>query len=98
MAYRLALSPDLLAAHNVFHVSMLKKYVPNPSHVLTKEPMEVHEDLMCKEKPVKILDTQDKILRNKVISLVKVLRRNHKIEEATREREDDMKTQYSELF
>ena len=98
MAYRLALSPDLSAVHNVFHVSMLKKYVPDPSHVLTEEPIEVHEDLTDKEKPVKILDKQDKILRNKIIPLVKVLWRNHKIEEATWEREDDMKTQYPELF
>ena len=94
VAYRLALSPDLSAVHNVFHVSMLKKYVPDPSHVLTEEPIEVHEDLTHEEKPVKILDKQDKILRNKIIPLVKVLWRNHKIEEATWEREDDMKTQY----
>ena len=98
VVYRLALSPDLSAVHNVFPVSMLKKYVLDPSHVLTEEPIEVHEDLTYEEKPVKILDKQDKILRNKIIPLVKVLWRNHKIEEATWEREDDMKTQYPELF
>ena len=98
VAYRLALSPDLSAVHNVFHVSMLKKYMPYPSHVLTEEPIEVHEDLTYEEKPIKILDRQDKILRNKIIPLVKVLWRNHKIEEATWEREDDMKTQYPKLF
>ena len=98
VAYRLALSPDLSAVHNVFHVSMLKKYVPDPSHMLTEEPIEVYEDLMYEEKSVKILDRQDKILQNKVILLVNVLWRNHKIEEATWEREDDMKTQYPELF
>ena len=83
VAYRLALSPDLSAVHNVFHVSMLKKYVPDPSHVLTEEPIEVHEDLTYEEKPVNIFDRQYKILRNKVIPLVKVLWRNQKIEEAT---------------
>ena len=51
-----------------------------------------------KKKSMKIMDRQDKILQNKVIPLVKVLCRNHKIEEATWEREDDMKTQYPKLF
>ena len=98
VAYRLALSPELSSVHNVFHVSMLKKYVSDPSHVITQEPIEVHEDLTYEEKPVKILDRQDKRLRNKVIPLVKVLWKNHKIEEATWEREDDMRVQYPELF
>ena len=98
VAKRLALSLDLLAVHNVFHVSKLKKYVLDPSHVLTEEPIEVHEDLTYEEKPVNIFDRQYKILRNKVIPLVKVLWRNQKIEEATWEREDNMKTKYAELF
>ena len=56
VAKRLALSLDLLAVHNVFHVSKLKKYVLDPSHVLTEEPIEVHEDLTYEEKPINILD------------------------------------------
>ena len=91
VAYRLALILELFSVHNVFQVSMLKKYVSDPSHLITPEPIEVHEDLTYEEKPVKILDRQDKRLRNKVIPLVKVLWKNHKIEEATWEREDDMR-------
>ena len=34
VAYRLALPPQLSGAHDVFHVSMLRKYEPNSSHVL----------------------------------------------------------------
>ena len=98
VAYKLALSPELSSVHDVFHVSMLKKYVSDPSHVLNQEPIEVHEDLTYEEKPVKILDREEKVLRNKVIPLVKVLWRNHKIEEATWEREDDMKARYPDLF
>ena len=98
MAYILALSLDLSVVHNVFHVSRLKKYVSDLSHVLTQEPIKVHKDLTYEEKPVKILDRRDKTLQNKVIPLVKVSCRNHKIEEATWEREDDMKTQYPKLF
>ena len=98
VAYKLALSPELSSVHNVFHVSMLKKYVSDPSHVLTQDAIEVQEDLTYEEKPVKILDRQDKMLRNKIIPLVKVLWKNHKMEEATWEREDDMKARYPELF
>ena len=45
VAYRLALPPKLSSVHNVFHVSMLRKYISDPSHVLGHEPIEVHEDL-----------------------------------------------------
>ena len=55
VAYRLALPQELAYVHNVFHVSMLKKYIPDPSHVLDHEPLEIHEDLTYEEKPVQIL-------------------------------------------
>ncbi|KAL5577180.1 hypothetical protein UlMin_018879 [Ulmus minor] len=97
-AYRLALPPNLASVHNVFHVSMLKKYVSDKSHVLEQEPIEIHEDLSFEEKPVQILDYKIKTLRNKDIPLVKVLWRNQKTEEATWECEDEMKTSYPELF
>ena len=50
------------------------------------------------EKPVKILDTKQKVLRTKTIPMVKVLWRNHALEEATWELESDMKEKYPELF
>ena len=98
VAYRLALNPDLASIHNVFYVSILKKYISDPSHILRQEPIEVHEDLTYEEKPIKIIDTQEKKLRNKVIPLVKVQWKNHKSEEATWEREDDMKNSYPKMF
>ncbi|KAL5583108.1 hypothetical protein UlMin_015550 [Ulmus minor] len=96
-AYRLALPPNMASVHNVFHVSMLKKYVPDESHVLEQEPIELHEDLSYEEKPVQILDRKIKTLRNKEIPLVKVLWRNQKTEEATWEREEEMRTFHPEL-
>ena len=98
VAYKLALPPELSTVHNIFHISMLKKNIAEPSHILSHEPIDVHEDLSYEEKPVQILAREAKVLRNKVVPLVKVLWRNHKIEEATWEREDDMKEQYPELF
>ena len=98
VAYKLALPSELSTVHNVFHVSMLRKYISDPSHVLESDPIEIREDLTYKEQPVQILDRKDKALRNKVIPLVKVLWRNHKVEEATWEREDGMRAKYPHLF
>ena len=39
VAYRLALPPEMSGVHNVFHVSMLKKYITDPSHVLQSDPV-----------------------------------------------------------
>ena len=97
-AYRVALPPSLSTVHNVFHVSMLRKYISNPSHVLSYEPLELTHDLAYEEKPVQILDQKKKELRTKKIRLVKVLWRNHSVEEATWEREEEMQSKYSELF
>ena len=83
MAYRLELPSDLDRIHDVFHVSMLRKYIPDPSHVLTEQPVEIQENLTYEEEPVQILDRREHVLRNKTIPLVKVLWRSHTIEEAT---------------
>ena len=83
VAYRLALPPDLEKIHNVFHVSMLRRYRSDPSHVVSSETIELGPDLTYEEEPVEILAREVKEQRNKKISLVKVLWRNHKTEEAT---------------
>ncbi|GAA0181456.1 hypothetical protein LIER_30244 [Lithospermum erythrorhizon] len=96
--YRLPLPPGLDRSHNMFHVSCLRKYVPDESHILSLIPMELEEDLTFEEKSVRILDRKEKALRNKVVALVKVLWRNQRMEEATWEREDDMRSRYPQLF
>ncbi|XP_057471970.1 uncharacterized protein LOC130760608 [Actinidia eriantha] len=98
VAYRLALLPELANIHNVFHVSMLKKYVFDPSHVIEYQPLEIRGDLSYVEQPVQILDRRDQVLRNKVILLVRVLWRNHTTEESTWEREVEMRARYPFLF
>ena len=98
VAYRLALSPALSGLHDVFHVSMLKKYVQDSSHVLSYEFLDVDPKLTYEEKPIEILDQKDKVLCNKIVSLVKVLWRNHVVKEATWESEEDMRKRYPELF
>ena len=98
VAYRLDLPEKLSRVHNVFHISMLRKYIPDPSHVQETPEIELRDDLSYEEQPVQILGREEKELRNKTISLVKVLWRNHLVEEATWEQEDQMRSQYPHLF
>ncbi|KAA0033327.1 pol protein [Cucumis melo var. makuwa] len=91
VTYRLALPPSLSAVHDVFHVSMLGKYVADPTHVMDFEPLQISENLSYEEQPVEILAREVKKLRSREISLVIVLWRNHEVEEATWEREEDMR-------
>ena len=94
VAYRLALPLELEKIHNVFLVSMLRRYSLDPSHVVFSEIIELRSNLTYKEEPVEILAREVKELRNKQIPLVKVLWKNHKIEEVTRESEETMSQQY----
>ncbi|XP_062075297.1 uncharacterized protein LOC133779341, partial [Humulus lupulus] len=96
VAYRLAMPPALSGVHDVFHVSMLRKYVSDSTHVLSYENLELDRDLSYEEKPVQILDRKDKVLRSKTIPLVKVMWRNSKVEEATWELESDMRERHPE--
>ena len=98
VAYELALPPTILGVHNVFHVSLLRKYIPDPSHVLNYEPLKIKDNLTYEEVPIQILDRKDQVLLTKTISLGKVLWKNHTVEEASWEREDEMKSNYSKLF
>ena len=97
VAHKLALPPTLSRVHDVFHVSMLRKYIMDPIHVIDYEPLQLNEDLSYEEKSVRILAREVKTLRNRSIAFVKVLWRNHHSEEATWEREDEIREKYPEL-
>ncbi|XP_059627120.1 uncharacterized protein LOC132269918, partial [Cornus florida] len=96
VAYRLALPPQLDRVHNIFHVSMLRKYEPDPSHILSWVDVDIDEDISYEEGPVQILDTQQNVLRNKTIPMVKVLWRHHEVDEATWELEQEVRSKYPE--
>ena len=80
VAYKLKLPPELSRIHDTFHVSMLRKYIPDPSHGLREQPMQLKENLTYEETPVQIVDRKEQVLRSKVIPLVKVLWKNHERE------------------
>ena len=94
VAYKLKLPPELSRIHDAFHVSMLRKYIPDPSHVLREHPVQLKENLTYEETPVQIVDRKEQVLRSKVIPLVKVLRKNHERETANWEPEAQMRRQY----
>ncbi|KAK5842474.1 hypothetical protein PVK06_004838 [Gossypium arboreum] len=98
VAYQLELPPELDRIHDVFHVSMLRRYHSDPTHVVLVAEIEVRTDLTFEEEPVQILDRDVKVLRRKSVPLVKVLWRNHGREEATWEPEEAMQQQYPHLF
>ena len=73
VAYRLELPEEFSRVHNVFHISMLRKYIPDSSHVLETPEIELRDDLSYEEQPVQILGREEKEICNKTVSLVKVL-------------------------
>ncbi|XP_070025720.1 uncharacterized protein [Nicotiana sylvestris] len=97
VAYKLALLPSLSAVHPVFHVSMLRKYYGDPSHVLDFITIQLDKDLTYIKESVAILDRQVRKLRSKNIASVNVQLRGHPVEEATWETEHDMWNRYPSI-
>ena len=98
VTYQLALPPSMIGVHEVFHVSMLRKYTPDPAHVVDWGQIEVDTDGTFEEGPICILDSRDQVLRRKIVRLVRVLWRNYGVEESTWEREDMIQATYPFLF
>jgi hypothetical protein len=97
VAYQLEL-PDSLSDVHVFHVSHLKKCLRVPEEQLPMEELNVNEDLTYSEYPVRILETSHRITRSKVINMCKVQWSHHSEDEATWEREDELRAEFPQLF
>ncbi|CAJ2633285.1 unnamed protein product [Trifolium pratense] len=98
VAYRIALPPSLANLHDVFHVSQLRKYVRDPSHVIESDDVQVRDDLTVETVPLRIEGREVKRLRNKDIASVKVVWGGPAGENATWELESKMRSSYPELF
>ena len=98
IAYRLVLPPSILVVHEVFHVSMLWRYTPDPAHVMDRVEIEVDTDGTFEEGLVCIIDSRDQVLRCKTVRLVRVLWQHRGVEESTWEREDTIRATYPFLF
>ena len=84
--------------HEIFHVSMLRRYTPDLAHVMNWGEIEVDTDETFEERPVCIMDSRDQVLRRKTLRLVRVLWRHCEVEESTWEREDTMRATCPFLF
>ncbi|XP_059301855.1 uncharacterized protein LOC132053768 [Lycium ferocissimum] len=73
VAYELRLPVEMPMVHPVFHISMLRLYKHDPSHVLHQEDIEIDEALSYKEELVQTLDRQVRRLRTKDVESVNVL-------------------------
>ena len=56
VAYYLALLPSLVEVHNIVHISMLRKYVHDPSHMMEFGLLQLRKDLSYVEQPVRMMD------------------------------------------
>ena len=77
---------------------MLRKYGPDPAHVVDWGELVIDVDGTFEEGPVRIMDSREQVLRRKTVRLVKVLWKHRGVEEATWEHEDTMRTRYPFLF
>ncbi|KAH0658081.1 hypothetical protein KY289_026829 [Solanum tuberosum] len=98
VAYELELPQELAAVHPVFHVSMLKMCMGDPSFIIPTEDIRIKDSLSYEEIHVQILDRQVRKLRTKEVASIKVLWRNQFVEEAIWKAEGDMKKIYLHLF
>ncbi|XP_073223394.1 uncharacterized protein [Cicer arietinum] len=98
VAYQIALPPSLSNLHSVFHVSQLRKYIFDPSHVIESDKVQIKENLTFETLPLRIEDRKIKELRGKTIPLVKVVWGGASGESATWEVESQMRDFYPELL
>ena len=103
VAYKLELPKGLSGVHDVFHVSQLKKCHAEMAGIPLRdsvplEAIQLDNDLTYEEKPIKILEFASRVTRSKVIKFCKVQWSHHTEDEATWEREEDLRKNHSHLF
>jgi hypothetical protein len=98
VAYQLELPLQLLDVHDVFRVSRLKKCLRVLEEQLPMEDLNLGGDLTYNERPIKILDTVERVTHNKIIKMCKVQWSHHTEDEATWEHEEEHRADYPELF
>ena len=101
--YQLELPEALSGVDDVFHVSQLKKCHAEMVDVVLRDvvpldAIQLESDLTYEEKPVKTLKVAERVTLTKTIRLCKVQWGHHTEEEATWEREEDLKKDHPHLF
>jgi hypothetical protein len=97
-SYQVELPSKLSGVHNVFHVSQLKRCLKPLTDVVIKDTIPLKLDLTYKAYPIKILDQQDRVTRNKTTQFYKVQWNDHSEDEAMWEHEEFLQSNYSEFL
>ena len=84
--------------HNVFHVSVLQKYLKEIERLILSQPVTIEHYLTLESRSLKILDEFERALRHQNLKYVKILWTNKMEQEATWELESQMRANYLELF
>jgi hypothetical protein len=98
VAYQLELPTQLMDVHDVFHVSQLRKCLRVPEEQMPLEELTIGKDLTYQEYPVKILDTSEKVTYNNRYNMCKVQWSNHTKDEATWDKEDQLRVEFPNIF
>ena len=98
VAYQIHFPPSLANLHDVFHISQLRKYIADMSHVVPLDDVQVRDNLTIETLPMRIEDREVKQLLMKEITLVKVVWGGPANGNVTWELESQMKDLYPELF
>jgi hypothetical protein len=72
VAYHLQLPPQLVAVHDIFHVSQLRKCIKTPTETIDSQAIEIELDLSYTEHPIRILDTKERSTRRETIKMFKI--------------------------
>jgi hypothetical protein len=98
VAYKLRLSSQLAAIHDVFHVSQLKKCVKVPTEIVETGAIDIEPDLSYIEQPFQILDTKERFTRRRAVKMYKILWDHHTEEEATWETESYLQRNFPDFL
>lgn len=98
VSHDLAFPPDFSAAHSIFHVYMLQRYISNEFPMLRWDSIQLDQRLTFVDESMSVLAEDVRWLYSRDISMVKFHWRHHLIKEATWEIESDMRSSYLQLF
>jgi hypothetical protein len=97
-SYQVELPVRLSGVHNVFHVSQLKRCLKPPADVVIEDIIPLEPDLTYMTYLIKVLDQQDRVTRNKTTRFYKIQWSNHSEDEAPREDEEFLRSNYLEFL
>jgi hypothetical protein len=98
LSYQVDLPSKLSGVCNMFHVSQLKSCLKPPTDVVIEGTIPLEPDLTYKAYPIKILDQQNRVTRNKTTRFYKVQWNDHSEDKATWKHDDFLQSNYLEFL